>query len=249
MAGTANAPRFSVVVPAYNEERFLPRLLDSIDAARSAYARGADAIEVIVADNCSTDGTARVAAARGCRVVPVEKRVIAAARNGGARASFGEILCFVDADARIHPQTLDATDRTLASGRIIGGATGVRLERWSAGIAVTYAMIVPWVWLVGIDTGVVFCRREDFFAVGGYDEDHRFAEDVAFLLALKRLGRSRGQRLTRLTSVKALASMRKFDDFGDWHYVTMMPRLALRLLLNRGRVDEFADLYWYRPNR
>lgn len=202
-----------------------------------------------MADNCSTDGTARVAAARGCRVVPVEKRVIAAARNGGARTSFGEILCFVDADMRIHPQTFDAIDRALSTGRIIGGATGVRLERWSAGIAVTYAMIVPWVWLVGIDTGVVFCRREDFFAVGGYDEDRRFAEDVAFLLALKRLSRSHRQRLTRLTSVKALASMRKFDDFGDWHYVTMMPRLALRLLLNRGTADEFAHLYWYQPNR
>ncbi len=246
---TAPLPRFSLIIPAYNEERFLPRLLDSIDAARSAYSRGANAIEVIVADNGSTDGTAGVAAARGCRVVSVEKRVIAAARNGGARAASGEVLCFVDADARIHPQTFDAIDRALATGRIIGGATGVRLERWSAGIAVAYAMIVPWVWLVGIDTGLVFCRREDFFAVGGYDENRRFAEDVAFPLALRRLGRPRGQRLTRLTSVKALASLRKFDEFGDWHYVTMMPRLALRLLLRRGTVDKFADLYWYRPNR
>ncbi|MGH9317312.1 MAG: glycosyltransferase [Thermoanaerobaculia bacterium] len=249
MAGTERSPRFSVVIPAYNEEKFLLRLLDSIDTARSAYSRGANGIELIVADNLSTDGTARVAAARGCRVVTVEKRVIAAARNGGARASSGEILCFVDADMRIHPQTFDTIDRALSAGRIIGGATGVRLERWSAGIAVAYAMIVPWVWLIGIDTGVVFCRREDFVTVRGYDENRRLAEDVAFLLALKRLGRSRGQRLTRLRSAHALASLRKFDEFGDWHYVTMMPKLALHLLLRRGTFDDFADLYWYRPNR
>jgi hypothetical protein len=249
MTDAAPPPRFSVVIPAYNEEKFLPRLLDSIDAARSAYSRGAESIEVLVADNLSTDATARVAATQGCRIATVEKRVIAAARNGGARASSGEILCFVDADACIHLGTFDAIDRALSTGRIIGGATGVKLERWSVGIAVTYAMLVPWVWLVGIDTGVVFCRREDFFAAGGYDENRRFAEDVAFLLALRRLGKLRGQHLTRLTSVKALASLRKFDEFGDWHYLTMMPRLALRLLLRRGTADDFADLYWYRPNR
>ena len=42
-----------------------------------------------------------------------------------------------------------------------------------------------------MDTGVVFCRRADFVTVGGYDERRYFAEDVVFLWALKRLGRSR----------------------------------------------------------
>jgi len=59
-------PRFSLIIPAYNEERLLERLLDSVDAARTAYGRG-DAIEVIVADNASTDRTAVIAATRGCR--------------------------------------------------------------------------------------------------------------------------------------------------------------------------------------
>src|SRR5207248_1252646 len=86
------APRFSLVIPAYNEEAYLPRLLDSVDAARARYAGGPEAIEVIVADNASTDATARLAAERGCRVARVEKRVIAAARNGGAALARGEIL-------------------------------------------------------------------------------------------------------------------------------------------------------------
>ncbi|HKQ62752.1 MAG TPA: glycosyltransferase, partial [Candidatus Polarisedimenticolaceae bacterium] len=70
-------PRISVVIPAYNEARYLPRLLDSIAAAGRSYARGAEAIEVIVADNASTDATAAVAAERGARVVPVARRSIA----------------------------------------------------------------------------------------------------------------------------------------------------------------------------
>ncbi len=242
-------PRFSVVIPAYNEERFLPGLLDSIDEARRIYGRGSSAVEVVVADNASTDSTAALAGSRGSLVIPVEKRVIAAARNGGARAARGEILCFVDADTRIHAETFRAIDEALATGRVVGGATGVRLERWSPGIAAAYMMIVPLVWITGIDTGLVFCRREDFEAVGGYDENLRIAEDVAFPWALKRLGRRRGQRLVRLRRFKATASLRKFDEHGDWHYVAMLPRTLFLFLFRRQAFQDFVDRYWYRPNR
>ncbi|HEY3123189.1 MAG TPA: glycosyltransferase [Thermoanaerobaculia bacterium] len=242
-------PRFSVVIPAYNEERLLPMLLDSIDAAREIYGRGTGAIEVIVADNASTDSTASLAVSHGCLVVSVEKRVIASARNGGVRAARGEIVCFVDADTRIHAETFCAIDDALASGRVIGGATGVRLERWSPGVVVAYMMIVPLVWITGIDTGLVFCRREDFEAVGGYGENLRIAEDIAFPWALKRLGRRRGQRLVRLRRFKATASLRKFDEHGDWHYVTMLPRTTFLYLFRRRAFLEFIDRYWYRPSR
>jgi len=50
-------PRYSLIIPAYNEERLLGRLLDSVDAARATYG-GGDAVEVIVADNAPTDRTA-----------------------------------------------------------------------------------------------------------------------------------------------------------------------------------------------
>ena len=243
------APRFSVVVPAYNEERYLPPLLDSLDAARAAYGGGADAVEVVVADNASTDGTARVAEECGCRVARVEKRVIAAARNGGARAASGEILCFVDADTRVHPGTFAAVDAALATGRAVAGATGVRLERRSPGLAAAYAMLLPLVWATGMDTGLVFCRREDFAAVGGYDESLRVAEDITLLWALKRLGRPRGQRLVRLRPVKAIASVRKFDEHGDWHYVWMLPRLVFEFLFRRRALEAFIEEYWYRPHR
>ena len=240
------APRFSLVIPAYNEERLLPRLLDSIEIARSAYGNR-DAIEVIVADNMSTDRTAQIATARGCRVVRVEKRIIAASRNGGARAAQGEIVAFIDADSQVPPQTFGEIDKTLATGRCVAGATGVRMERWSLGIAVTYALIVPFVWLMRIDTGVVFCRKQDFDAVGGYDEARPVAEDVAFLWALRKLGKTRGQRLVRARRAKALGSTRKFDEFGDWHYFRLI-REGLPMLWRRDGTA-FTDRYWYKPKR
>lgn len=183
--------RFSLVIPAWNEEVLLPRLLETVDVARARFHGGPEAVEVIVADNASTDRTAAIGRERGCAVVRVEKRRIACARNGGAAMARGELLAFVDADMRIHPETFNAIDAAIATGRYVGGATGVRPERWSPGILVTWLLLVPWVVVLRMDTGVVFCRREDFVRIGGYEEARHFGEDVALLVTLKRLGRAR----------------------------------------------------------
>jgi glycosyltransferase involved in cell wall biosynthesis len=243
-------PRYSLIIPAYNEEAYLPRLLDTVRQARERYYRGASAIEVIVVDNASTDDTARLARAGGCRVVPIAKRVIGASRNGGARAARGEVLAFVDADAQIHAETFNEIDRVLTDD-VIAGTTGVRFERWSVGIACTHAMLVAIGVAVrgvralhdfNVDTGVVFCRKADFEAIGGYSEERLFAEDVQFLLDLRRLGRRRGQRVTRGTNAKTIWSTRKFDTYGDWHYFTMPPRLVWGMLRGNSRL---ARRYWY----
>ena len=239
--------RISLVIPAFNEELLLSRLLDSVDVARRAFEPSA--VEVIVADNGSTDATAELARRRGCQVVPIEKRAIAAARNGGAQAARGEIVAFTDADGAIHPRTFLAIDASIASGRVVAGATGGLFERWSPGLLATFALFAPIAWATGFDTGVVFCRRDDFASVGGYDENRLYAEDVAFLLALRRHGRKSGRRLARLRGVRTIISTRKFDRWGDWHFFTRMPALGWKLLRNPGAATEFARDYWYRPDR
>src|SRR6266498_605302 len=160
--------KFSIIIPAYNEEKYLPRLLESIKTARANYSGGREEIEVIVANNDSTDATAEVAVAHGARVVHVAKRRIAAARNGGAREARGEILCFIDADSALHPRTFDAIDQAMKTGRYVWGVTGSVLERKSFGLLLTYYLFMPMVLLTGFDTGLSFCFRKDFKAVGGY---------------------------------------------------------------------------------
>ena len=242
-------PRISLVIPAYNEAELLPRLLDSVEEARRRFRHGRDAIEVIVADNLSTDATATIARERGCTLVTEAKRCIGAVRNRGAAAARGELLAFVDADARLHPETFNVIDATMAAGRYVGGATGVRMERWSLGIVAAWVMVVPWVVLLRMDTGVVFCRSEDFRAVGGYNEERLYGEDVQFLLDLRRLGRPRLQRLVRPKGAKAIASARKFDRHGDWHYLTRMPKLAWLMLVDPRASTAFAREYWYGDDR
>ncbi len=239
-------PRFSLVIPAYNEAARLPALLVSIDVARTQYAGGRDAIEVIVGNNMSTDATVAIAVAHGCRVAQIEKRAIAAARNGGAALAEGEIICFIDADSSIHANTFNAIDETLASGRVVVGATGVNPDRWSLGIALTWLIATIMTFLARIDTGVVFCRREDFNAIGGYDESLEFAEDIKLLVDLKTLGKPRRQYFARATNARAITSTRKFDTHGDWHYFTKMPRVGFWMLIDKSRVRNFTQQYWYK---
>jgi len=238
-------PLFSVCIPAYNEAALLPRLLDSIDVARARHRGDASAIEVIVGNNNSTDATAAIARVRGCVVVDVEKRMIAAARNGAASAARGSILCFIDADSMVHPETFNEIEAIMQTGRCSVGATGVKMERMSPGIALTWLFMVPPTRMFGMDTGVVFCRREDFEKIGGYREEMLVAEDVDFLWRLKRLGWKRGARFMRAPTARAITSTRKFDRHGDWHYFRIMFGVPFKFLFARGAMRKTVWRYWY----
>jgi len=245
----------SLVIPAFNEAAYLPRLLNSVEIARQRYDRGGDRIEVIVADNASTDGTAAIARQRGCRVAYVEERLIAASRNGGAAIATGDIIAFADADFRVHPETFNYIDSVMAQPGYVGGATGLRMERWSLGIAATWYMILPPLWMLGMDGGVWFCRRSDFVEVGGFDESLHFAEDVSFLRRLKRLGarrRPKQKLATRFTARKlrlspawVVNSCRKWDKHGEWHMIGDVFRAGCYLLFSRRRLIEYGRRYWY----
>lgn len=234
---------FSLIIPAYNEVELLPSLLVSVTAAVSQY-RGKRTIQVIVADNGSTDGTAQLALRHGAQVVHVEKRAIAAARNGGAAAADGQILCFVDADSIVHPQTFNVIERSMTNPRVVGGATGAVFERWSPGIFCTYACFLPFVWFANIDTGVVFFKTNAFHSVGGYPEDRLYAEDVGLLFNVKRYAKQHNLVMRRPRGAKTITSARKFDQFGDWHYFGHGARILWRLLRRR-ETDTVVKRYWY----
>ena len=85
-------PLVSVIVPAYQAERFIEETLDS--AAHQDYP----AVEVIVVDDGSTDRTAELVAGRGVRLLRQPHRGPAAARNTGVAAAAGEFIAVLDAD-------------------------------------------------------------------------------------------------------------------------------------------------------
>jgi len=99
-------PRVSVILPAYNAAGSLPRALESV------LAQTLGDLEVIVADDGSTDGTVETAediarADRRVRVLRAERnRGAASARNRAIAAARGVWLALLDADDRMAPERL-----------------------------------------------------------------------------------------------------------------------------------------------
>jgi glycosyltransferase involved in cell wall biosynthesis len=93
--------RLSFVVPAYNEEAYLPACLDSIVSQTGAYP---GETEIIVVNNASTDRTREVALSYpGVTVVDEPRKGLTFARQAGFAASSGALIANVDADSRLTP--------------------------------------------------------------------------------------------------------------------------------------------------
>ncbi len=237
----ASVPVASVLIPAYNEERFVGTAVASV---RQAFAEcGAGAPEIIVCDNASTDATARVAMAAGATVVHEAHRQIARSRNAAARASSRPWLIWLDADSEMTPSLLRATLATMQEGRCCGGGAQVRL----VGPGLTWSpRFVLWAWNTAARLGKLaagsyfFARRDGWEAVGGFDEAVYAGEELGFARRLKAWGRERGLGFAWLAE-PVLSSTRKLVDHTPWQTVRQILPLVLP-----GRLARREDCrYWY----
>jgi GT2 family glycosyltransferase len=95
-----NSSAISVIMPVYNGSEFIPR---SLPPLMDMVKRG-EVLEVIVIDDSSTDGSEKMAAQMGARVLSSGGRLgPGGARNQAAEVARGDILWFVDADVVVHP--------------------------------------------------------------------------------------------------------------------------------------------------
>src|SRR5687768_12507545 len=113
----------SVIVPAYNEEKYLGETLKSIHRAVDFLQKN-DAVptEVIVVDNGSTDSTSAIALSLGASIVQETRHNVAAVRNAGANFAKGNVLVFVDADTIVPEALLSRINDCLVSVACFGGA-------------------------------------------------------------------------------------------------------------------------------
>src|SRR5438270_10574333 len=192
----------SFIVPAHNEEFELPSTLAAIHAAASSAAQR---YEIIVVDDASTDATPDIAAQAGAKVIRINRRQIAAARNAGARAAQGEYPFFVDADTRINRLHVTQAIAALEAG-YAGGSARVALD----GLMPLWGRILLRAFCTlyfGLNLGAgafLFTTRSNFEATGGFDEQYFAGEEVYFSLALRKLGRFKVLREPVLTSGRKL---------------------------------------------
>jgi glycosyltransferase involved in cell wall biosynthesis len=192
----------SFVIPAFNEEALIGR---TIDAIRFAAESCRESYEILVADDASTDQTARITREKGATVIPVNLRQISATRNAGAREARGDKLFFVDADTEINPQVLQAALDALAGGAI-GGGSAVSFE----GEVPRYAKIIQPIFIrilraLRCACGCfLFCTRQAFDAVGGFDEELFASEEIWMSRSLRRQGKFVVLRESVVTSGRKL---------------------------------------------
>jgi len=104
----------SVVIPVYNGRKTLPACLAGLQ--RQTHIPD----EVIVVDDGSTDGSARVAAQFGVTVLSQENAGPGAARNYGARVARGDVILFIDADCAPAPDWVEAMLTAFANPEVAG---------------------------------------------------------------------------------------------------------------------------------
>lgn len=232
---------FSVVIPAYNEARYLPATLQAVRRAEDFLC---EPVEIIVADNESTDATVAVAREYGARVVTVDIHCIAAVRNRGAAAATGRYLVFCDADNRMSPNMLDAIRRKMDTGRYVGGGiTRARYDRESRGIRLTHGLVNLGVRASGLSMFLFYTTPEAFWGAGAFDEARLSAEDFDFAKRLRTYGKSRGLRYANLAEGELVMSARKFNEYGDWA-LFRYPVKFLKACLND---PDTAYELWYNP--
>src|SRR6266498_5360896 len=216
----------SFIVPAHNEEFELSSTLAAIQAASS---NAAQPYEIIVVDDASTDATPEIAAQVGAKVVPINRRQIAAARNAGARAAQGEYLFFVDADTRINKAHVVEAIGALGTG-YAGGSARVITD----GVVPLWGRVFIRVFCAlsfGFNLGAgafLFTSRRNFDAIGGFDERYFIGEEVYFSLALRKLGRFKVLREPILTSGRKLRMYSAKQIFGNFFAVIIGGRRVAR---------------------
>lgn len=204
----------SVIIPARNEERLLSSTLECV--LHAARHLGREAVEVIVVDNGSSDGTWATlqlfAANDGVIAVRHDLPGAARARNHGRQFASGEVLVFVDADTRIEPDCLARiADHCWNGGieagisRLAGIEEGLRARLWwlfwehVRRLPLPRAKAMP---------ALMFCKATVFDEFGPFDEEVAIGEEWPILAGLYR---QRPKRFIYDRTMTAYSSSRRMQ--------------------------------------
>ena len=229
----------SFVIPAHDEAALIGATIRSIQAA----ARDAGtSYEIVVADDASSDRTGAIAEAAGARVVRVEVRQIAAARNAGAANTKGDTLVFVDADTLVNSAVIRGVLAARSAGAVGGGAAVAvddptpRYVKWMMPVMVFAFRRLRWA--AGC---FLFCSRAAFNAVHGFDEKLFVSEEIALSRALHKHGKFVVLKESVVTSGRKLRTYSGKEMFGAFLRIGLGGRPALQ---DRRRLG-----MWYGPRR
>lgn len=195
--GGQNLPAVSIIIPARNEAKTLPLLLEDLRD------QSVKPLEIICADDGSSDGTGLIAEAFGVKVLSLSDKPDGwVGKNwacyNGANEAKGQLFLFVDADVRLGPHGLE---RLLQTYKDLGCALSVQpyhsTERWYEQFSLLFNLIqigangtaLPKPLGVGLYGPVIMLSKEDYLAVDGHEGVRdSIIEDMALGQRLKDAG-------------------------------------------------------------
>lgn len=185
--------KISVVIPAFNEENYIGKTLQSI---RSLELNGHE-LEILVIDGDSTDRTAEIAKSFKATVKHEPHKGIGFARQHGLMHATGEIVAFTDADTVVpknwllkHLEALSQQEVSFSYGtfRVTDG-------KFPYFYYINYLQPL-WIWLayylwgkpLAAGQNMAFWRKKAL-KIGGFDEKINVLEDIDFAIRMKKVGK------------------------------------------------------------
>jgi len=206
----------SIIIPTYNEEKYLPLLLKSIkNQSFKDY-------EIIIADNKSKDKTRQIAKKYKCKIVDGGKPSIG--RNNGAKVAKSDILFFIDADCTIKKSFLQKALNEIKNKNIdVAGCYAQPLSGKISDSVIfflfNFLIYITHFFYPHAAYGM-FCRKNLHKKIKGFDENIKLSEDMDYVKRARRHGKFR-----ILKTVKICTSTRRFDEEGRF-------KLIMKLLLS-----------------
>lgn len=234
---------YSIIIPAYNEEKWLPKTLTELSASMAAIKQPG---EVIVVDNNSSDKTRQIALAHGAKVVFEPINQISRARNTGARTAEGEYLIFLDADTIPPKRLLQVALNNLRSGRCCGGGALVTSQdpnQLFARQAIRFWNRIALAFRLAAGC-FIYCCRQGFIETGGFSEKVYASEEIQFSRKMHSWGKTKGMSFQIIKTPPVVTSLRKVRWFSPLQ-LSLLVLIALCPLALRFR--SLCALWYYRP--
>ncbi len=225
-------PRISVVIPALNEEKYLPNLLRSLaEQTRKDFA-------VVVVDGSSKDRTVQVAQSFGSRLADLQvivspKPGVSLQRNLGAQATRSEWLVFVDADSRVPPYFIERMELFISERKPEFFTAWALADGDSPRDAILTLIVNLYVETSRVvhratALGSMFAVRRDLFECqGGFDETVTFGEDYDLTQRIV----AQGTPAHVLRETLYMFSLRRVRKDGVGRFLLFYARISLQALI------------------
>lgn len=232
-------PRVSIIIPAYNEEKYIEHTLRSV---KDADATGLD-IELIVLDGSSTDKTPDVARKAGATVYTESHKGIGYARQMGVQHAKGDIILFTDADTTVPKDWIQRHVTTLLQPDVVFTYGTFRVTDGHFPYYQYINYIQPWqLWLlhhllgkpVAAGQNLAFWK-EKAMSIGGFDKNIRVMEDTDLAIRMRKVG-----KVVFLPDLVVLSSGRRSME--GWGFFLRMAGVTVQyFLMGRRSLGGFPD--------